>query len=52
MFWGFCGSLVAAGVAYAFKPDTRYVFFPPSDHFVLCCFSGMLIIGDGVLFVW
>jgi hypothetical protein len=25
MFWGFGGSLVAATVAYVYKPDTRYV---------------------------
>lgn len=24
-YWGFCGSLGLAVVAYAFKPDTRYV---------------------------
>jgi len=27
MFWGFGGSIAAAVVAYAFKPDTRYVLF-------------------------
>jgi hypothetical protein len=25
IYWGFCGSMVFAVVAYAFKPDTRYV---------------------------
>lgn len=25
MYWGFCGSLILATIAYAFKPDTRYV---------------------------
>lgn len=25
MYWGFCGSIAFAIVAYAFKPDTRYV---------------------------
>jgi hypothetical protein len=25
MFWGFGGSLVAATIAYVYKPDTRYV---------------------------
>ena len=25
-FWGFWGSLGLAGVAYAFKPDTSYVY--------------------------
>jgi hypothetical protein len=25
IYWGFCGSMVVAVVAYAFKPDTRYV---------------------------
>jgi len=26
-YWGFLGGLFAAGVAYAYKPDTSYVFF-------------------------
>lgn len=25
-YWGFLGGLFAAGVAYAYKPDTSYVF--------------------------
>jgi len=25
IYWGLCGSMVAGVVAYAFKPDTRYV---------------------------
>jgi hypothetical protein len=25
IYWGLCGSLALAVVAYAFKPDTRYV---------------------------
>jgi hypothetical protein len=26
MYWGFCGAMAFGVVAYAFKPDTRYVF--------------------------
>jgi hypothetical protein len=26
MYYGFCGAMVFAVVAYAFKPDTRYVY--------------------------
>jgi len=29
-YWGFLGGLFAAGVAYAYKPDTSYVFSLPS----------------------
>lgn len=34
MFWGFGGSIALAVVAYAFKPDTRYVWI------VMCTFWG------------
>jgi charged multivesicular body protein 7 len=26
IYWGLCGSMVVAVIAYAFKPDTRYVW--------------------------
>ena len=32
-YWGFLGGLFAAGVAYAYKPDTSYVFFPFPSSF-------------------
>jgi hypothetical protein len=43
--WGFFGSLGLAAVAYAFKPDTSYVF-PPMPPF--CATSYCILLGLGL----
>ena len=44
MYYGFLGSLIVAGIAYAFKPDTSYVVhfpFPPFSLALICDLSLM-----------